>query len=73
MILKPKDLRVGDVVCYYRKSGERSPFGDMRVHREEGSGIYLRRPFIKVGGEVAYEELWWNLDSNFQFQLVQRD
>jgi hypothetical protein len=73
MILKPCDLKVDDVVCYYRKNNpERGPFCDMVVNRIDGVDIYLRRPYINADGEARFEELYWHRDANFQFLLIRR-
>jgi hypothetical protein len=72
MILKPCDLKVDDVVCYYRKNPERGPFCDMKVTRIEGVDIYLHRPYIDGNGEARFEELYWHRDANFQFLLIRR-
>ncbi len=69
-VLTPNELRVGDVVCYWKNTGDIFP--DMRVVRKEEDGIYLRRPYITDAGEASYEELYWRKDSNFFFKLLRR-
>lgn len=65
-IVKPADLKLGDVVCYNRDDG--FPFDDMEVVKID-HGVYLRRPFIHRG-EAAYEECYWSMDSDFEFRLL---
>jgi hypothetical protein len=70
-ILKPADLKLGDVVCYNRDEG--FPFDDMEVVKiDHLIGVYLRRPYITEEGAAAYEECYWNLDSDFEFRLLRR-
>lgn len=71
-VIKPADLKLGDVVCYNNASG-RFPFGDMEVVKIDSLiGVYLRRPYITEEGEAAYEECYWSLDSDFEFRLLDR-
>ncbi len=76
IVLKPANLKIGDVVCFARRDGmkvvpNRFPFGDHEVVREADGGFYLRRPYIQ-DGEAAYEEGFWRKDSNFEFVLLER-
>jgi hypothetical protein len=71
-VVKPADLKIGDVVCYYCHGDGRMPFSDMRVISYENDGVHLRRPYINTDGEAACEELWFALASNFPFWLVYR-
>ncbi len=68
MIIKPADLKIGDVVCF---ANNRFPFGDHEVVREADGGFYLRRPYISDGA-AGYEEGFWKKDSNFEFRLLER-
>ena len=75
-VVKPADLKVGDVVCFAHRDGlkvvsNRFPFGDHEVHREADGGFYLRRAYMQ-DGEAHYEEGFWKKDSNFEFVLLER-
>ena len=78
-VIKPKDMKIGDVVAYYRKDGQRMPFGDMVVMEEtnDGKGWSLWRPFVSRGPHpvptAAVEPLYWGKDSNMEFFLLRRD
>ena len=67
--LQPKDLKVGDVVCFAHR---RFPFGDHCVTREDDQGFYLRRAYIDFDGKPAYEEGYWLKNSQFEFWLLER-
>lgn len=70
-IVKPADLKIGDVVRFEHWYG---PYGDHDVVREADGGFYLRRPYIDSDTkEAAYEEGFWLKDSDFKFQLVERE
>lgn len=71
-IVKPSELKLGDVVCFANVHG-RFPFGDHEVVRDADNGFYLRRPYITEGGEAAYEEGFWLKNSNFDFRLLRRE
>ena len=71
MIVKPADLKIGDVVCF---ANNRFPFGDYEVVREADGGFYLRRAYIDCDThESGYEENFWQKGSNFEFKLLKRD
>ena len=67
MIVKPNQLKLGDVVHY---TNARYAFGDMEVVKVDDDGVYLRRPYI-TNVEAHYEELYWRKDSDFNFVLVE--
>jgi len=77
-ILKPADLKIGDVVCFTTRDGltvkpNRFPFGDHQVVREHDGGFTLRRPYVDHDtGEIACEDGFWKKDSNFEFGLLSR-
>ena len=76
-ILKPADLKIGDVVCFSRRDGmkvteNRFPFGDHQVIGEFCDGFTLRRPYVTMDGQTGHEDGWWSKDSPFEFKLLLR-